>query len=153
MSVDAARGAESPANGRLARVRTYVEFTRPFTLLPPTLGVISGAITAFGSASNPDPSRSITLPVIFTVLLGSLCAALLNAASNCINQYHDIENDRRNKPRRALVSGAISMRAGWWYSMVLYVLAVAPTWLVVTYPRSALSEKLFAPLHEHQCIF
>ena len=60
----------------LARIRIYADFTRPFTLLPPTLGVISGAITAFGSASNPDPARRLTLSVITTVLLGSACAAL-----------------------------------------------------------------------------
>jgi 4-hydroxybenzoate polyprenyltransferase len=137
----------------LDRAKVYFEFTRPFTLLPPTFGVISGAVTAWGSASNPDPSRSVTLPVVLTVLLGSLCAALLNAASNAINQYYDIENDRRNKPKRALVSGAISMRAGFWYAIVLYVLAVVPTWLVVVYPRSSFMAKLTAPLPEHQCVF
>jgi len=44
------------------------------------------------------------------------------------------------------------MRAGFWYSIVLYVLAVVPTWLVVVHPRDSLAEKLFAPLPEHQCI-
>ncbi len=150
---EAATHPASPATGTfLDRVKLYVDFTRPFTLLPPTLGVISGAVTAFGSASNPDPARAVTLPVVLTVALGSACAALLNAASNCINQYYDIENDRKNKPKRPLVTGAISMRAGWWYSIVLYILAVAPTWLVVTYPRSGFSEKLFAPLSAHQCV-
>jgi len=66
--------------GLIPRIRLYATFTRPFTLLPPTLGVISGAITAFGSASSPDPSRRITLSVVLTVLLGSVCAALLIAA-------------------------------------------------------------------------
>lgn len=138
-------------SGLLDRIKIYLDFTRPFTLLPPTLGVISGAITAFGSASNPDPLRRVTMSVVLTVLLGSLCAALLNAASNGINQYYDLENDRRNKPKRHLVTGAISMKAGWRFSLVLYVLAVLPTWLVVIYPRTALSEKLFAPLADHQC--
>lgn len=135
----------------LERVKIYKDFTRPFTLLPPTLGVVSGAITAFGSASNPDPSRRFTLSVLLTIVLGSLCAGLLNAASNGINQYYDIENDRRNKPNRPLVTGAIGMNAGWWFSIALYVVAVAPTWLVVTYPYTAWSEKLFAPLAAHQC--
>ena len=142
----------NPPADRLARARIYYEFTRPFTLLPPTLGVISGAITAFGSASNPDPARNVTLPVVLTVLLGSLCAALLNAASNCINQYYDIENDRRNKPNRHLVTGVIAMNAGWWYSIVLYAAAVVPTWIVVVHPRNSFAEKFFAPLSEHQCI-
>ena len=147
------RAAGRSRRGILERIRTYYDFTRPFTLLPPTLGVISGAVTAWGSASNPDPARRLTLSVILTIALGSLCAALLNAASNGINQYYDIENDRRNKAKRPLVSGAISMRAGFWFSIVLYVLAVVPTWLVVIYPRTTFMEKLTAPLSEHQCAF
>jgi 4-hydroxybenzoate polyprenyltransferase len=151
LSVAEARGNGTPG-GFLARIKTYYEFTRPFTLLPPTFGVISGAVTAWGSASNPDPARGVTLPVILTVFLGSLCAALLNAASNGINQFYDIENDRRNKPKRHLVTGAITMIAGYRFSLVLYALAVLPTWLVVTYPRSTFGAKLFAPLPQHQCI-
>src|SRR5262245_22007506 len=68
------------------RLRLYVVLARPFTLLPPTVGVISGAITAFGSAGNPDPGRHVTASVILTVALGSLCAGLLNAANNILNQ-------------------------------------------------------------------
>jgi len=136
-----------------ARVGIYVDFTRPFTLLPPTLGVISGAITAYGSASNPDPLRRVTLDVVLTVLLGSICAALLNAASNGINQYYDIEIDRRNKPNRHLVTGAISMRSGYIFSLVLYAAALLPTWLVVIYPYTGLAAKMTAPLGYHECFF
>ena len=139
------------------RIRLYVRFTRPFTLLPPLLGVVSGAITAWGSAHNPQvlagAPRQWTLPILSTVLLGSLCAALLNAASNAINQYYDLENDRINKPERPLVTGEISMRAGWWFAIVLYVLAVVPTWLVVPWPRRSLDKRLAAPVHLHQCFF
>ncbi|MGH9868179.1 MAG: UbiA prenyltransferase family protein [Candidatus Polarisedimenticolia bacterium] len=137
----------------LARARLYLDFTRPFTLLPPTLGVVSGAVTAFGSAWNPDPQRRLTWEVAFTVILGSLCAALLNAASNGINQYYDLDIDRRNKPTRPLVTGAISMRAGFWFSMALYVVAIAPTWLVVIHPVEGLRARLFAPLAAHECLF
>ncbi len=135
----------------LRKVGLYVDFTRPFTLLPPTLGVISGAITAFGSASNPDPARRLTLSVILTILLGSACAALLNAASNGINQYYDIEIDRRNKPSRHLVTGAISMRAGYIFSLALYAAAVLPTWLVVIHPFDSFAAKLTAPIRWHEC--
>jgi 4-hydroxybenzoate polyprenyltransferase len=150
-----ATASRSEAAG--SRIGLYVRFTRPFTLLPPLLGVISGAITAWGSAGNPHvlagEPRQVTASILFTVLLGSLCAGLLNAASNVINQYYDIENDRLNKPRRPLCTGAISMRAGWWYAALLYVAAVLPTWLVVTYPATTLSEKLFAPLARHESFF
>ena len=81
---------------------------------PPLLGVVSGAVTAWGSAHNPQVlagvPRAWTPPILATVVLGSLCAALLNAASNAINQYYDLENDRLNKPERPLVTGAISLR-------------------------------------------
>ncbi|HKQ96770.1 MAG TPA: UbiA family prenyltransferase [Candidatus Polarisedimenticolia bacterium] len=133
------------------RLRLYADFTRPFTLLPPTLGVVSGALTAFGSAHNPDPARRFTLAVAITIALGSACAALLNAASNVLNQIHDLEIDRRNKPQRPLPAGAVSIRAAGWYAAFLYLLALLPTWLVVIHPRATFAERLFAPLAAHEC--
>ena len=135
------------------RVRLYLSFTRPFTLLPPTIGVVSGALTAFGSAGNPDPARQFTPMVVGAILLGSLCAALLNAASNVLNQYHDLEIDRHNKPERPLPSGTISTRAARAFSGTLYLAAILPTWLIVTYPHESIFEKLTAPVLEHQCFF
>src|SRR5882672_11774105 len=118
----------------LDTVRLYFRFTRSFTLLPPLIGVISGAITAWGSASNPDvlarQPRQWTSGIVVTILLGSTCAALLNAASNVINQVYDLENDRINKPTRPLITGEISKSAALRFATVLYVLAVVPTWLV-----------------------
>lgn len=135
----------------------YVRFTRPFTLLPPLLGVISGAITAWGSASNPHflagLPRQWTPAILWTILLGSACAALLNAASNTLNQIYDLENDRLNKPNRALCTGAISIRNAGWFTVAIYLLAVLPTWLVVVFPATSVSEKFFAPLSMHQCFF
>jgi 4-hydroxybenzoate polyprenyltransferase len=134
-----------------------VRLVRPFTLLPPLLGVVSGAITAYGSSSNPHvllgEPRQLTASILITIAVGSACAALLNAASNVINQYYDLENDRVNKPDRPLVTGEISMRRAWVLAGILYVLAVAPTWLVVTYPAETLREKLLAPLVRHECFF
>ena len=140
-----------PAAAAGARLATWIDVTRPFTLLPPTLGVISGAVTAFGSAHNPDPLRHVTLAVILTVALGSACAAILNAASNVINQYYDIEIDRRNKPNRHLVTGAISMSGAFVYAMILYVAAILPTWLVVIHPWTSLRDRLTAPPALHEC--
>jgi len=139
----------------LDNVPLYVRFTRPFTLLPPLLGVVSGAITAWGSASNPHvlagEQRRWTWNIVAMIVLGSACAALLNAASNVINQYYDFENDRINKPKRPLITGAIAMSAAWWYAIALYALAVVPTWLVVTWPAVTLAEKLGGPWARHQC--
>jgi hypothetical protein len=58
----------------LDTVRLYLRFTRPFTLLPPLLGVVSGAITAWGSASNPHVlaglPRQWTWGILATILVG-----------------------------------------------------------------------------------
>src|SRR5882672_7697191 len=139
----------------LDTVRLYFRFTRSFTLLPPLIGVVSGAITAWGSASNPHvlagQPRQWTSSIVLTILLGSACAALLNAASNVINQYYDFENDRINKPTRPLITGEISMNAAFRLAIVLYAVAVVPTWLVVAWPRVTLVEKLNGPLAQHQC--
>ena len=150
----------SPDRGRGAfrtRFGNYLRLTRPFTLLPPLLGVVSGAITAWGSAWNPEvlagSARRWSWAIVGVIVLGSLCAALLNAASNVANQHFDLENDRINKPDRPLVRGDISSRSALRFSTVLYALAVAPTWLVVPAPYHTLGQKLTAPLSAHQCFF
>ncbi len=131
------------------RVRDAVELARPFTLLPPILGIVSGAVCAFGSAHNPDPARAFTAPVAFTILLGSACAALLNAGSNVLNQVADLEADRVNKPRRPIPSGRVGEGEAWRLAAVLYVLGTLPVWLVVPFPAATLAERIRAPISEH----
>lgn len=145
MSSECAAPLASGAESTKARIGKYIDFTRPFTLLPPTLGVVSGAVCAWGSAWNPDPARHLTLGVLMTVVLGSLCAALLNAASNVINQIYDLPIDTINKPQRMLPAGRISLRNAWFFTVVLYLAAVVPTWMVMIYPATSWTERLFLP--------
>jgi 4-hydroxybenzoate polyprenyltransferase len=147
------RRAVRRIRGFASRARLYFAFTRPFTLLPPTFGVVSGAVTALGSAHHPDPAQRFTVPVIASIALGSVCAALLNGASNAVNQYHDLEIDRRNKPQRPLVSGAISPRAGLRFAWLLYVAALLPTWMIVPGAGDSLRERATAPFLRHECFF
>lgn len=134
-------------------MKPWINLARPFTLLPPLLGIVSGAVCAWGSAYNPDPSRALTDSVILTVTLGSLCAAFLNAANNTLNQIYDLEIDRINKPNRPLVTGEVSIHGAWIYTWILYALGTIPTWLVVVYPFTTWTQKLFAPLEWHECFF
>ena len=73
---------------------TQPDLHRPFKTpgypVAPLLGIISGAVCAWGSAHNPDPSRALTSSVLLTIVLGSACAALLNAANNTLNQIYDV---------------------------------------------------------------
>jgi 4-hydroxybenzoate polyprenyltransferase len=134
-------------------MRAWVRLARPFTLLPPLLGIVSGAVCAFGSVHDPDPSRRLTGAVVLTVALGSLCASAMNAASNIVNQIADLEIDRRNKPDRPLVTGEISLRSAWALAAVLYVVTVLPTWLVVPYPYESFSARWYAPAPLHAAFF
>ncbi len=99
-------------------VRDYVQLTRPFTLLAPTIGFLSGAAIA---ARDLPPASAF---------IGAISAALLNAASNIINQYFDLDIDRINKPDRPLPAGRISIRDAWIFDVILYVAAFATAALV-----------------------
>jgi 4-hydroxybenzoate polyprenyltransferase len=104
----------------MTKPKILVDFARPFTLLPPALGVVSGAVTAWGSGHHKLPvSWGLVLPVLW----GALMAAVLNAGNNAINQIYDLDIDRVNKPKRPLPSGVLGMRDAWSFTLVSFVLA------------------------------
>jgi 4-hydroxybenzoate polyprenyltransferase len=109
-----------------ARVAVFFELSRPFTLLAPALGFASGAVTAAGAVPRDVFSRDL---VLFPVI-GLTMAAVLNAASNALNQIYDLEIDRVNKPRRPLPSGRISIAEAWLFTAVGYAVALLLAWLV-----------------------
>jgi hypothetical protein len=90
-----------------------LEFSRPFTLVAPALGFLSGAATAYGAA----PRETWHTDLIVYPAIGALMAAVLNAASNALNQIYDLEIDRVNKPKRPLTSGRLSMRDAWLFTV------------------------------------
>ncbi|HEY8134109.1 MAG TPA: UbiA family prenyltransferase [Thermoanaerobaculia bacterium] len=134
-------------------MKHYITLARPFTLLPPLLGIISGAVCAWGSAHNPDASRAITASVVLTIVLGSVCAAFLNAANNALNQIYDLEIDRINKPKRPLPAGDLTLRQAWIFTWIMFAIGLLPTWLVVPYPFNTWRDKFFAPVAQHECFF
>ena len=111
-----------PARGSTAGA--LVRLARPFTLLPPMVGIASGAVCAFGATDGDIGSR------LAPVLVASGCAGMLNAASNALNQLTDLESDRWNKPDRPLVTGALSPRQALLFAVLAYGAALLPTpWL------------------------
>lgn len=105
----------------MKRAHLYWEFARPFTLIAPGLGMLSGGLTAMG-AGIPTP---VTPGRILIILIGTLMAMVLNAASNAINQIYDLTNDRINKPGRPIPSGRMSIREAKWVTLVFYIIAWA----------------------------
>jgi 4-hydroxybenzoate polyprenyltransferase len=109
------------------KAKLYSDLARPFTLLPPALGVVSGAVTAWGAHhAHPPVTPGLLQPVLF----GALMAAVLNAANNAINQIYDLEIDRVNKPNRPLPAGTLSLREAWAFTLVTYALSWVLAWLV-----------------------
>lgn len=106
--------------------RVYVELARPFTLVAPILGFLSGGLTALG-AEPPQPFHWSTLWPIF---LGGAMAATLNAASNALNQIYDLEIDRINKPNRPLPSKRLTVTQAAVFAGVCYIASLTMAWFI-----------------------
>lgn len=100
------------------KLKIYLELVRPFTLIAPMVGFLSGAIIASEAMPN------------FYCLVGALSAVILNAASNVNNQYFDLDIDRINKPFRPFPSGKVSKRQIIIFTLLLYFSALILSWLI-----------------------
>ena len=109
-----------------SRVRALVDFARPFTLIAPALGFASAAATAIGA----DPHEAWSWPLIVPPIIGAVMAAVLNVASNGLNQIYDFEIDRINKPKRPLPSGRLSMGEAWVITLASFAAALVLAWFV-----------------------
>jgi 4-hydroxybenzoate polyprenyltransferase len=103
-------------------LRLYWTFARPFTLVPPMIGIFSGSLLGYGATRVNFP--------IAGVILAVLAAAVLNAASNGLNQICDLQNDLVNKPHRPLPSRQMSLRNAWAFVIVTYLAALGMVALV-----------------------
>jgi 4-hydroxybenzoate polyprenyltransferase len=120
----------------MKRLGLYAELARPFTLLAPALGFLSGALTAIGAA----PREPLSLATIWPGLVGAAMAAIFNAGSNALNQIYDLEIDRVNKGKRPLPSGRMTIAEAWRFTAVAYALTLTLAWLV-------------APGGRHECFW
>jgi chlorophyll/bacteriochlorophyll a synthase len=111
---------------RHSKAALWFEFSRPFTLVAPALGFGSGAVTAAGAA----PKEVWSTALIVYPLVGLTMAAVLNAASNALNQIYDLEIDRVNKPKRPLPSGRLTLDSAWTFTLITYVIALILAWFV-----------------------
>lgn len=107
-------------------MKAYIDFARPFTLLAPGIGFIAWGIVALGSY----PRGVFSFATMWPLLLGGVMAALLNVASNGINQIFDLDVDKINKPERSLPSGRMTMKEAWWMTIVTYIIAFVMAWFI-----------------------
>jgi 4-hydroxybenzoate polyprenyltransferase len=116
---------ELPASPRPAPIAAAWEIVRPFTLVAPALGMLSGAVTAYGAHPRGAHLQGSFRAWVVDVAVGALAAAVLNGASNVLNQVYDLPIDRINKPSRVLPSGRLSVRAALLLSAALYAASLA----------------------------
>jgi 4-hydroxybenzoate polyprenyltransferase len=118
------------------KLKLYADLARPFTLVAPALGFISGALTAIGA----HPREPFTFAVLLPGLIGAAMAAIFNAGSNALNQIYDLEIDRINKPKRPLTSGRMTIAEAWRFTYAAYALTLILAWFV-------------APQGRHECFW
>jgi 4-hydroxybenzoate polyprenyltransferase len=110
----------------MSKPAAYVALARPFTLLAPAMGMLAYGLAAAGHGG----SFRLTHDDVHHIALGVFVAALLNVASNAVNQIFDVEIDRVNKPDRPLPSGALSMAEAWTVTVVAYAGSLAVSALI-----------------------
>ncbi len=143
MSQEATARSASPRVTPSPTVKEYIDLARPFTMLAPFIGGMSGALIAMGDAG--DYSR------IVAAILAGITGSLLNAGSNAVNQYYDLDIDRINKPDRPLPSGRMSVSQVMTFAWILYfvcavlALVVSRAFLVVVLICAAFTWAYSAP--------
>jgi geranylgeranylglycerol-phosphate geranylgeranyltransferase len=105
----------------LKKLRVYFELLRPFTLLAPIIvswSIMIASLFYSGTTEIPLPS------LLSTIITASLCFALLNGASNILNQATDWKEDALSKPYRPIPRGAITPKEAYRVSFVIYTVAL-----------------------------
>lgn len=101
-------------------IKGYIDLIRPFTLLAPI--IVSICIMMASCVYN---GRVDGLLNIFWIIVipASFSLAILNAASNTLNQITDQKSDKISKPYRPIPRGLVSIKDAKIISILLYVTA------------------------------
>lgn len=103
------------------KFRGIFELLRPFTLLAP---IIVSSSVMFASLVYSGKADISLITIVLTIIPASICFALLNGASNALNQSTDIEEDNISKPYRPLPQGNFTIKQTRFISFILYIFAI-----------------------------
>lgn len=109
------------------RVKGYIDLIRPFTLLAPIIVSLCIMIASFFYNGVTDDLSTFWLT---TIIPASFALAILNGASNALNQVTDIKADKISKPYRPIIRGDISPGEALAVSLILYIAAFSLSLLV-----------------------
>ncbi len=100
-------------------IRGYIDLLRPFTLMAPFIVSMSVMVASLVYTKTSVPKNWWV-----TVGNASLTVALVNAASNALNQATDEEGDRISKPYRPIPKGIIGADEAQSLAYILYLFAL-----------------------------
>lgn len=103
-------------------IKGYFDLIRPFTLLAPIIVSICIMIASFFYYGRTDDLFAIWWK---TIIPASFAFAILNAASNALNQVTDIKADKISKPYRPLPSCKVTPIEAMVLSIILYIVAIS----------------------------
>jgi hypothetical protein len=109
------------------QARGALDLLRPFTLLAPLIVsmAIMVASLVFNFTRNPSSlPDNIADNWWITIGQASLTIAIINAASNCLNQATDVESDKISKPYRPIPQGIIRADSAQSLAYILYLFAL-----------------------------
>ena len=109
------------------RIKGHIDLIRPFTLLAPIIVSICIMIASFFYYGRTDNLLAICWT---TIIPASFTLAILNGASNALNQVTDIKTDKISKPYRPLVRGDVTLFEAKVMSLILYITAISLSILV-----------------------
>ncbi|MFC5970339.1 geranylgeranylglycerol-phosphate geranylgeranyltransferase [Halomarina salina] len=114
-------------------LRGLLDLTRPVNAVAAgaltLIGAFIAGVEAGGVSEYPLEAAAATLATVFAV-----------GAGNAINDYFDRDIDAINAPERAIPRGAVSARGALWFSVALFVAAIA---LALTLPLLAIAIATF----------
>jgi len=104
------------------RIRGYLDLFRAFTLIAPlviSMSIMVASLVLMVRAGYPVPENWW-----ITVGQASFTIAIVNAASNALNQATDIEADKISKPYRPIPIGIVNKDEAQSLAYILYLLAL-----------------------------
>ena len=103
-------------------VKGYFDLIRPFTLLAPIIVSMCIMLASFFYNNRTGDLFNIWWS---TVIPASFALAVLNGASNALNQVTDVRADKISKPYRPIPRGDVSLKEAKIISLIMYIIAVA----------------------------
>ncbi|MCX6667277.1 MAG: UbiA family prenyltransferase [Euryarchaeota archaeon] len=103
------------------RVKGFIDLIRPFTLLAP---IIVSICIIFASFFYNRITEDIFAVLWRTIIPASFAMAILNGASNVLNQVTDIKSDKISRSYRPIPKGIVSIGEAKVISLFMYIIAI-----------------------------